>query len=193
MNTNTMPMAVLTIDGMQLAELRQAVLNNYQPPRATILDLIDLLAVQPETPEPLAIQRQHAYLKGLREAKAIVWMHLVETGRKSRDLAAAHDLLMGKTSIAYAALECMRTKGVADAIVEPVADVGIPTGWDGSWRWMTHPDWNFGEPMPVQTWIQGGTVYYRPFDCSATDFEWAKRDNRWKEVPKAKAVEGGAA
>lgn len=115
MNMNTMPMAVLTIDGMQLAELRQAVLNNYQPPRATVLDLIDLLAVQPETPEPLAVQRQHAYLKGLREAKAIVWKHLVETGRKSRDLAAAHDLVMARTSIAYAALECMRDKPHADA------------------------------------------------------------------------------
>lgn len=119
---NTKTLAVLTNNRELLAELRSAVLNNFVPPRAMLLDLIDLLAERPETPAPLALQRQHAYVKGLREAKEIVFTHLVETGRKSRDLAAAHGQVMAKTSIAYASWGLMQSR--PDHV--PVAGAGEP-------------------------------------------------------------------
>lgn len=63
----------------------------------------------------------------------------------------------------------------------------IPVGWEGSWRWMRHPTWNHGKPIPVQTWREASTgkAYYRPFDCRAQDFEWALRSSDWEEIAPA--------
>lgn len=71
----------------------------------------------------------------------------------------------------------------------------IPVGWEGSWRWMRHPTWNYGEPIPVQVWREAstGVVYYRPFDCRAQDFEWELRNSDWEEIapaPQSPAVDG---
>lgn len=71
----------------------------------------------------------------------------------------------------------------------------IPVGWEWSWRWMRHPTWNYGEPIPVQVWREAstGVVYYRPFDCRAQDFEWDLRSSDWKEIvpaPQSPAVDG---
>jgi hypothetical protein len=58
------------------------------------------------------------------------------------------------------------------------------------WKWMTHPSWNGGKPIPVQFGkYEDGTVWYRPFDTDLTEFEWELRDPAWKIVtPPASAA-----
>lgn len=62
-----------------------------------------------------------------------------------------------------------------------------PAVWPGAaqtWKWMTHPHWNEGFPIPVllTTDPDSGEVWYQPFSTSCTDFEWACRDKEWAEV-----------
>ena len=58
------------------------------------------------------------------------------------------------------------------------AAVAVPEGW----RWMTHPDRNNGQPIPVRIEVEDGVTYYRPFDERGTDFEWDKRGDEWVEI-----------
>lgn len=60
----------------------------------------------------------------------------------------------------------------------PAQAVAVPEGW----RWMTHPDRNNGQPIPVRIEVEDGVTYYRPFDERGTDFEWDKRGDEWVEI-----------
>lgn len=53
------------------------------------------------------------------------------------------------------------------------------------WLWMTHPDRNDGEPIPVKLVHENGEWWYIPFDEDAIEFSWADRDEDWTIVPAA--------
>ncbi len=53
------------------------------------------------------------------------------------------------------------------------------------WLWMTHPDRNDGEPIPVKLVHENGEWWYIPFDTDAIEFSWADRDEHWTIVPAA--------
>lgn len=59
----------------------------------------------------------------------------------------------------------------------------VTNRYGGEWRWMTHPNWNNGDPIPVRVFEQEGQMCYQPFDVEAIDFDWDKRDAEWVEVP----------
>lgn len=61
------------------------------------------------------------------------------------------------------------------------------------WKWMTHPAWNKGEPVPFYFEMVDGEVFYTPFNLgAATDFEWKYRDPAWQEVQAASAQASAA-
>lgn len=63
-----------------------------------------------------------------------------------------------------------------------------------AWKWMTHPHWNKGLPIPVllTTDPDSGEVWYQPFSTSCTEFEWSCRDKEWTEVAAHPPARSGA-
>ena len=55
--------------------------------------------------------------------------------------------------------------------------------FDGGWCWMSHPDWNIGNAIPVFMFEANGTRFYVPLDPSdAAEYEWDKRSEDWQMV-----------
>ncbi|SCU94472.1 conserved hypothetical protein [Cupriavidus necator] len=65
-----------------------------------------------------------------------------------------------------------------------------PSQVQGGWLWMTHPDRNNGEPIPVQLVRDedDGSLWYVPFDETACEFEWSERDPDWQVVSPVPAA-----
>jgi hypothetical protein len=51
------------------------------------------------------------------------------------------------------------------------------------WNWMTHPQWNDGEPTPVWIEVDDADRWYMPVDIQRLpQLVWAERDADWKLV-----------
>lgn len=86
---------------------------------------------------------------------------------------------------------------VQNGVGQPEAPTAAPlVGADTAqaWKWMTHPHWNKGLPIPVllTTDPDSGEVWYQPFSTSCTEFEWSCRDKEWTEVAAHPPARSGA-
>jgi len=55
--------------------------------------------------------------------------------------------------------------------------------FDGGWCWMSHPDRNIGNAIPVFMYEADGTRYYVPLDPSdGGELVWDERDAEWEMV-----------
>ena len=115
--------------------------------------------------------------------------------------AEAHYRLMFQTAPSESHLDVGRAwdrmRKAGDAARAALAQRAEPAGdFRPGWRWMTHPHWNRGEPMPVWCFHDefDGTRMYAPMRIvDATSLEWEQRDDEWRDVaPQAQHVSGAA-
>lgn len=59
--------------------------------------------------------------------------------------------------------------------------------FDKGWCWMSHPDWNNGNAIPVFMYEANGDRFYVPLDPSeGGEFSWDERAAEWEMIESAR-------